>query len=627
MLSSKKKKSPAAAKSPNDKTPKSKVRSITVHDKLKKSNVSIMVSGSALTLFFIFCLIFVLLCMNTDIRFADRRARTIDAINEANDLYYTVDSSVYNNTVESNETFKLKNTGFYSLYNDIKLDPDMSDSSTPAYVNLENAKSLYSDFLEKANKITSLIDSDYDTAKNMVDNEFHSDLENLSKELYVVADHYINMEKNMSKTVTTIVYVCIVIGMIMLVCIIVISSLSSSKMAKAIGHPLDAVANWAERLSLGADELNFVDFDHSNEKEQLIEVNRMVDSFMRMADNIKENVKVVSKVADGDMTAFVNIRSSEDSLGKNLYRMVQNNDLMFAQISQIADSVTTGADTIAIAARNLAESCSTQVTTISNFQEEIKKTDELVTKNAQEAEQAYSLSNEIRSEVNISTTKMKELVDAMKAIHEASDKVSNVIANIEDIASQTNMLALNATIEAARAGEAGKGFAVVASSVRDLAEKSSLAAAESKAMINDTIEKANKGSTLSDDAYSTFEKITDTISKIIDVSTNISNSGSLQRKYMNRIDISISEISDLVSVNAASSEEAASMVHEITKNAEVLKHSMKQFHLRNREVGKPYIPPEKANDAEFIRIATQNYEKFMNSPKGREMLNSMITRH
>ena len=82
---------------------------------------------------------------------------------------------------------------------------------------------------------------------------------------------------------------------------------------------------------------------------------------------------------------------------------------------------------------------------------------------------------------------------------------------------------------------------------------------------------------------------------------------------MKDIEVKINEISDSISDSAAASEETAAMSEEITKNAETLRDSVSQFNLRRRINGKPYIPPEKQNDAEFIKIATENYNKYIQS--------------
>ena len=69
-------------------------------------------------------------------------------------------------------------------------------------------------------------------------------------------------------------------------------------------------------------------------------------------------------------------------------------------------------------------------------------------------------------------------MNAMQTLMEDMTQINRLLADIESVASETNLLAVNASIEAARVGAAGKGFAVVAGEVRTLAGRTATMADE-----------------------------------------------------------------------------------------------------------------------------------------------------
>ncbi len=97
-------------------------------------------------------------------------------------------------------------------------------------------------------------------------------------------------------------------------------------------------------------------------------------------------------------------------------------------------------------------------------------------KGAQSVQNQISGMNEIRTQIQDTSKRIKRL-------GESSLEIGEIVELISDITEQTNVLALNAAIQAASAGEAGRGFTVVAEEVQRLAERSGEATKQIEAIV------------------------------------------------------------------------------------------------------------------------------------------------
>jgi methyl-accepting chemotaxis protein PixJ len=201
----------------------------------------------------------------------------------------------------------------------------------------------------------------------------------------------------------------------------------------------------------------------------------------------------VSAATDGDLTVRANLDSMEISTVADLFNAIIGNlqDIAIEakqSTRQVGSSLKANEEEIRLLAEQaIAETKEARETLIS-VQQMSQSIQEVAT-NASQAEKitddtyntivssSANMDSTVASILQLRTT-VGETAKKMKRLGESSQKISQVVSFIEEIALKTNVLAINASVEAGRAGEYGQGFTIVAEQVGALAEQSAAATKE-----------------------------------------------------------------------------------------------------------------------------------------------------
>lgn len=309
------------------------------------------------------------------------------------------------------------------------------------------------------------------------------------------------------------------------------------------------------------------------------EFGAVIDEFNRLIYNNKEEAAVMEEVADGNLMVDVKPKSDRDLLGNSLKQLVEHNRASLLQIREGAVQVEISAGEVASASEALAQGSTEQASAIEQITASIDDIAEKTKNNAKKADEAADLVSKAIVSMKKGNEQMEEMVSAMNEINVSSENISKIIKVIDDIAFQTNILALNAAVEAARAGDAGMGFAVVAEEVRNLAAKSSAAAAETAEMIEDSIKKIHMGTSIADDTMKSIEEISIVVSESENIINGIAEASNYQATAIEQIDQAVSQVSQVVSNNSATSEECAAASLELSSQAKRMRDLLSVYQL------------------------------------------------
>ncbi|WP_321816494.1 MULTISPECIES: methyl-accepting chemotaxis protein [unclassified Paraburkholderia] len=329
----------------------------------------------------------------------------------------------------------------------------------------------------------------------------------------------------------------------------------------------------------------------------LIGIGASVFSFLALrraiSEPLGEALGAFTAIAAGDLRRPVVVRT-RDEMGELLGGVSR----MQSSLTDTVRSVREGAESIATATRQIAagniDLSSRTEEQASALQETASSMEELtgtVKQNAENARQASQLAANASEIANKGSSVVSQVVGTMGDINQSSAKISDIITIIEGIAFQTNILALNAAVEAARAGEEGRGFAVVAGEVRSLAQRSSAAAKEIKALIDTSVERVQAGSALVDEAGRTMTEIIGAVQRVTDIMGEIAAASQEQSSGIDQVARAVTQMDEVTQQNAALVEEAAAAAQSLEDQAGRLRAAVAVFSLDDHSMSATSFAP------------------------------------
>ena len=408
-----------------------------------------------------------------------------------------------------------------------------------------------------------------EAAKLMI-GEVYEEYKVFAEKLTSLRDEFqeeLDRAKTMANVCTVIIFIVIVAAGL---AIAGVTTLIGRIITNSITEPIEQIETAVASLRKG--ELSNVEMlTYESEDEFGDTIRNLKEAMGILADYVREISVEVKAIAQGDLTRngddITDFLGDFSELKTSLLYILKRFNSTLTEIRNLAEQVSSNASEVENASKSLADGATEQAGVIEELNATIDTVVDMAEDTAKETQNASARVKASANKANEEKEKMNELLTEMEHITEISKEIGNIITDIEDIASQTNLLSLNASIEAARAGEAGKGFAVVADQIGKLAADSAKSAVNTRDLIDKTLVEIEKGNTITRTTAESFNQIITDMESFAELAQNTMEKADSQAEFLEQIGQGIEQLSGVVQGNAASSEENTAISINLAEGA------------------------------------------------------------
>ncbi|MGL5815270.1 MAG: methyl-accepting chemotaxis protein [Aeromonas sp.] len=350
---------------------------------------------------------------------------------------------------------------------------------------------------------------------------------------------------------------------LMLICgalIILVIGFMSVLLGRSIDRPIARVNDTVNRIRQDNDLRLRIALKGDDEMAQLAgNLDVMLDGFRHLIGDVKQSVNTLTGAAD--------------HLSDNVRRTSEGAQRQLLETDQVATASTEMGSTIEEIARSTEQAASDAAAT------------------NHKASEGRGAVQQTVNRIHSLATQLEQASDEVAQLQKESETIGSVLGVIRGIADQTNLLALNAAIEAARAGEQGRGFAVVADEVRSLAIRTQQSTQEIAVIIGSLQQQTDnivgrmalcreQGESSSQQAAQAGEllgQITEDVTRIMDMSTQIAAAIEQQSLVANEVNRNVSSIRDIAQASSLMAQDNAHSSQGLSEQARLLNRAVEQY--------------------------------------------------